>query len=285
MSTFSVTAFGSPIACLYEPLDRGMAQPIGDTLSSVKQLSPQAANILDLGSGPGEPGCTLAAAFPSATVICSDVAQAMADIASARAKSKGLENVATMVLDLADLSAIPSSSQDVATANFAIMTTANLADALREVERVLRPGGFFIGTVWHSFSVPLLASQVMTELLHNPLEPPAVDPMRPTMTEPALLDAAFAAAGLSAVEGHNTLGEITFDLGPVLGPSAWKSLLISHLARLELLEASGAATVEHIQATVEKVAAARGLIKEGRLQCPGIYRTFRTRKKRKGLSL
>lgn len=278
MSTFCATAFGSPIADLYLPFDQGMSRAIEDTVRAVRTLCPDASSILDIGSGPGEPGCSVAAAFPSATVICSDVAQTMVDKAAARAKSKGLDNVTAMVLDLADLSAIPSASIDVITANFAIMSTASLSSALREASRVLKPGGFFVGTVWQVFSVPVLANDVVTELIGQPPEPPAVDPMRPTVTDPALLDAEFSAVGLAASEGHNSLSEISFDVGPVAGASAWKSVLISHLAKLEGLEASGVITREQAQAAVERRAAMNGLVQDGRLLCPGTYRALRLAK-------
>lgn len=278
MSTFSATAFGSSVADLYLPFDRGMSAAIDDTLGAVQKLSPGAGRILDLGSGPGEPGCTLAAALPRTQVICSDVAQAMVDMAGERAKAKGLANVSAMVIDIADQSKIPSASQDVVTANFALMSTADLPAALREVHRVLKPGGFFVGTIWQTFSVPLLANKVMTELLGEPPQPPGVDPMRPTIVDPALLDAEFAAAALHPADGHNATGEITFDLGALADGAAWKCVLISHLARLEQMEASGTASREQACAAVEKAATSNGLVNGGRLECPGTYRTFRLTK-------
>jgi len=275
MSTFSATAFGSRLADLYLPFDNGMGNGVHQaTVRAVQNLAPDAASILDLGSGPGEPGCSLAAAFPNAAVICSDVAPAMVDLAAARAKGKGLRNVSVMALDLTDLSAVSSASQDVVTANFVIMSTANLAAALKEVQRVLRPGGCFVGAIWQTFSVPLVANEVMTELLGEPPPPPAVDPMRPTITDPALLDAEFASAGLQATDGHNALGEITFNLGAMAGGEAWKSVMLSHLTRLEQLVASGAVTLGRAQAAVERAVEARGLVSEGSLQCPGLYRVI-----------
>ncbi|KAK3250061.1 hypothetical protein CYMTET_40561 [Cymbomonas tetramitiformis] len=277
MSTFSATPFGSNIADLYLPFDRGMGTAIDSTVSAVRKLSPDAASILDLGSGPGEPACTLAAAFPSASVICSDVAQAMVDLAEKRAKSEGLRNLSTMLLDLADLNAVPSASQDVITANFAIISTPSLESALREIQRVLKPGGFLVGTVWQTFSVPELAKDVMTELLGQPPPPPPIDPMR--LADAALLDAEFSKADLHFMEGHNTLGDIVFDLGLVSGDSTWKSVMISALGKLEQLETSGDTTIcERAKATVEKTATAKGLVKEGKLKCPGTFRAFRLTK-------
>jgi len=278
MSTFSAKFFGSNVADLYLPYDNGMSQAIDTTVSTVRAQCPGVSSILDLGSGPGEPACTLAATFPSATVICSDVARAMVNLADERIATKGLRNVTTMVLDLSDLSAIPSASQDVVTANFAIISTPNLEECLHEVERVLKLGGFFVGTVWHSFSVPVLATDVMTQLVGEPPVPPSVDPMR--LADVALLDALFANAGLRVEEGHNRLGEIAFQLGTVSGTEAWKSLMISHLAKLEAMEQAGDAGIcERAKEAVESLAAAKGFLRDGgELTVPGTYRIFCVKK-------
>ena len=45
------------------------------------------------------------------------------------------------------------------TANFGLMYTVDHAKVLREVLRVLKPGGYFVGTVWQSYTlVPLVTA-------------------------------------------------------------------------------------------------------------------------------
>lgn len=55
----------------------------------VRTFSPTPDRLLDLGSGPGEPGCTLAAQFRCETVL-SDVAPPMVALAAKRIATKGL---------------------------------------------------------------------------------------------------------------------------------------------------------------------------------------------------
>ena len=164
VSTFSAHAFGVDLSELYLPFFNGMGPAIEKTFSAVKSLSSDPSRILDLASGPGEPGCTLAAGFPSAVVICSDLAQPMVDLASNRARLKGLSNVKTMLLDLTSMTDIPSASQDVVTAHFVITNIPIVQQALKEINRVIKPGGFLVGTVWQTFSIIPLANEVIREI-------------------------------------------------------------------------------------------------------------------------
>jgi len=272
---FGKRVFGSLLADLYLPYDRGMGHAIESTVSAVKKLSPNAENILDLASGPGEPGCTLAKSFPNAAVICSDGAQAMVDLATQRATEKGLHNVTTMLLDLTDLSALPTASQDVVTINFAISHIDNPQGALKEIHRVLKPNGVLCGTIWQSFSVPVLANLVVTELLGEAPNPPPIDKMR-FGDSSSLLDREFSETGFLMLDGHNTTGEIIFDMGPINGDYlAWKSVLISHLSKLEEMEAAGDSTIrERAEVTVQSLAKEKGWIQDGNMKLPGTFRSF-----------
>lgn len=104
--------------------------------------------VLELACGPG--GVGLAAAglvAPDGEVVLSDVAPEMTSIARRRADDLGLGNVRTRELDLEHV-AEPDGSYDVVLCREGIMLVPDPALAVREVRRVLRPGGRTAIAVW-----------------------------------------------------------------------------------------------------------------------------------------
>ncbi len=104
--------------------------------------------VLELACGPG--GLGLAAAplvAPNGEVVMSDVAAEMTAIAAARARALGLDNVRTCVLDLEQIEQ-PDAAYDVVLCRDGLMFALDPAQALREMRRVLRPGGRLAAVVW-----------------------------------------------------------------------------------------------------------------------------------------
>jgi SAM-dependent methyltransferase len=104
--------------------------------------------VLELACGPG--GLGLAAAgwvAPDGEVVQSDVVGEMTEIAAARARTLGISNVRTRVLDLEHIGE-PDRSYDVALCSEGLMLVPEPARAAREIRRVLRPGGRVALTVW-----------------------------------------------------------------------------------------------------------------------------------------
>jgi SAM-dependent methyltransferase len=104
--------------------------------------------VLELACGPG--GLGLAAATrvaPGGEVVMSDVAAAMVAIAADRADELGLTNVSTRVLDFEAIDE-PDESYDVVLCREGLMLAADPGRALREMRRVLRPGGRLGVAVW-----------------------------------------------------------------------------------------------------------------------------------------
>ncbi|KAK9825009.1 hypothetical protein WJX74_000447 [Apatococcus lobatus] len=106
-------------------------------------------NLLDVASGPGEPGIPFAHAFEMATITLSDFSPDLCNIAQSRVTEEHLtERVSVKVVDAQDMSCFPDASFGVVTSAFGIFMIPDPAKALREVHRVLKPGGHFGFTVW-----------------------------------------------------------------------------------------------------------------------------------------
>jgi SAM-dependent methyltransferase len=101
--------------------------------------------VLELACGAG--GLGLAAAECAGEVVLSDVAPAMVEIAAARARERGLDNVEALTLDL-DAIAQPDASYDVVLCREGLMFADDAAGAVREIARILKPGGRVALAVW-----------------------------------------------------------------------------------------------------------------------------------------
>jgi SAM-dependent methyltransferase len=110
-------------------------EPLGTLLSAVAAARPQ--RVLDAGCGDG----SIAALVAAPDVVCVD--QSEASVAAARAR--GLH---AAVADIAQLP-FPSSSFDVVMSNWTLYHLADVDGGLREIKRVLHPGGRFVGAYNH----------------------------------------------------------------------------------------------------------------------------------------
>ncbi len=90
--------------------------------------------VLDLATGSGDLAAEIQARCPGATVVGADFSLPML----MEARKRGLENL--MVADAMNLP-FADASADVVTVAFGLRNMASWADALREMSRVLRPGG------------------------------------------------------------------------------------------------------------------------------------------------
>lgn len=164
----------------------------------VDAIEPQPGHrVLELAAGPGDTGFLAAELVrPAGTVICTDGAEAMVDVARERARLFGVEDVVefrAMELEWVDE---PAASLDGVLCRFGLMHAVDPEAAARECRRVLKPGGRIAVAVW---DVPE----------HNPwLAAPAgelgriqsAEPGAFALAEPGALRDVLEAAGFAEVD-------------------------------------------------------------------------------------
>ncbi len=160
--------------------------------------------VLDLACGTGEPALALAKAVgPAGHVTLTDISPGMIEIAQANARKARLANLTAR---LADAEALPFADEtfDVVTSRFGIMFCPDYGQALREVRRVLRPGGRVALIVWGPQDQALFRNTV--GVLSRHVETAKPDPGAPTpfvFAKPGTLSAALSQAGFREVHEAN----------------------------------------------------------------------------------
>jgi SAM-dependent methyltransferase len=157
--------------------------------------------VLELACGPGGMGIAAAELVGAeGGVVLSDVAEEMVAIAAERAQRRGLTNVRTATLDLEQI-AEPDSSFDVVLCREGLMFAVEPDQAIREIHRVLRPGGRAAVAVWApQRDNPWLGLvfDAVTATTGLPIPPPDI-PGPFALGDRAHLQGLFVDAGFAAV--------------------------------------------------------------------------------------
>lgn len=155
---------------------------------------------LDIASGTGEPGLSIARQTPNGRVVLTDLVAEMLDVASRRADAQGITNVETRVCSADDLP-FEDATFDSISVRFGYMFLPDPAKATAEFVRVLKTGGRVCSAVWvkpeQNPWTTILMQAIGTEVA---LAPP--DPDGPNMyrcAAPGYVSAVYEAAGLSDV--------------------------------------------------------------------------------------
>jgi ubiquinone/menaquinone biosynthesis C-methylase UbiE len=158
---------------------RDWGMPVSAALIDALALQP-GQRVLELAAGPGDTGFLAAELVrPGGTVLSSDGAEAMVELAQSRAKAAGIDNIEFRRLELEWID-LPTASVDAALCRWGIMLIADREAAAREIRRVVAPGGRAALAVW---DVPernpwaTMPARAMIEL--GQIEPP--DPDAPGM--------------------------------------------------------------------------------------------------------
>ncbi len=134
-------------AAAYEPLWQGPLAPAHAALLAAAALRP-GQRVLDVACGTGL--VTLRAALavgPDGRVLGVDIASRMVETAALRARARQVGNAGFARME-AERLALPDATFDVVLCAFGLMYVPQPEEALREMRRVLRPGGRIVVAVW-----------------------------------------------------------------------------------------------------------------------------------------
>lgn len=157
--------------------------------------------VLDLASGAGEPALTLAELVgPTGHVTATDLTEEMLAVARESAIARAIGNI---TLRPADAECLPfaDATFDLVTCRFAVMHFPDAARALREANRVLRPGGRAVfSALGPPDETPSFMTTIGVVMQYVQLPPPAPGFPGPyRFARPGKLAARFAAAGFREV--------------------------------------------------------------------------------------
>jgi SAM-dependent methyltransferase len=211
--------------------------------------------FLDVAAGSG--ALSVPAARLGAQVLATDQSPVMLELLRARAKKEGL-SIETRVMDGHALQ-LDDGSVDMAGSQLGVMLFPDMPKALREMARVVRPGGrVLISAYGDAHQIEFLGFLVgAVQSVRPDFDGPPADPapLEFQLADPERLRKELAAAGLTDV----TVETITESTEHRTGPELWEWLVWSNPIVEIVLGSLGLTSDERrvVQQTLEKMVRAR----------------------------
>ncbi len=172
--------------------------------------------VLDVATGTGEPGLTIAARVESGKVIGTDLSEGMLAVAQAKAAERGVLNYEARPADVCELP-FGDASFDAISCRMGFMFFPDMALAAREMYRVLKPGGRLAAAVWGPPEQNSWVTTIMGAIANNVASPPP-PPGAPGMfrcAAPGLLAGLFRQAGFGKVTEQAIAGKAEYGTAEV----------------------------------------------------------------------
>ena len=250
----------------WDPVIMDQLGPVGAAM--IERLGIAGAQQhLDIASGTGEPGLTVARLAPRGHVILTDLSAEMLAVAARRANTLGITNAETRVCSADDLP-FGDATFDSVSVRFGYMFFPDVAKATAEFARVLRPVGRLCSSVWvkpeENPWVSIAMQAIAAEAVLAPPDPDAPGMFR--CAAPGYVRALYEAAGLRDVT--------EWDVGVELvtrSPAQYWEMISEHvsLAAAALQQVDDPARKRIAKAVMAK---ARAYEQDGQVRIPGMAR-------------
>jgi len=192
----------------WDYLTMDFLKPMGDEI--IRLIKPEDGDlILDIASGTGEPGLTIASQIPAGKVIISDLSDHMLTIARENAELKNIKNVETVTCDVSDLP-FANNSFDAISCRFGFMFFPDMLLAAKEMVRVLKPGGRVATSVWNIAEKNFWVTAIMGTIAKN-MDIPVPQPGAPSMfrcAKAGFISDLFDQVGLKNISEREVKGKL-----------------------------------------------------------------------------
>lgn len=136
-----------------------MGTPLTQLIVAEAKIEPH-MSVLDIACGTGEPAISIATLLNrTGEVIATDISPEPLKIGEGRAAQRNLTNVSFQAADVHQLP-FEAARFDRVTSRLGLMFFADLPRALREIHRVLKPGGRFAAVAWGPIDQPYFETTI-----------------------------------------------------------------------------------------------------------------------------
>jgi ubiquinone/menaquinone biosynthesis C-methylase UbiE len=194
----------------WDGFNMAFLQPMGDAIIDYLQIKNE-DNVLDIATGTGEPGLTIASLAKKGKVTGTDLSEDMLSHAAANAAARGIKNYDTLVADVCELP-FADNSFDAISCRMGFMFFPDMELAAREMLRVLKPGGRMATSVWGAADKNFWVRAIM-EVLSKNMEMPKPPPGAPGMFrcgKPGLMAELLAHAGFKNISQKDIAGQLDY---------------------------------------------------------------------------
>lgn len=185
-------------------------KPIGDIIISELDLQ-ETDKVLDIASGTGEPGLSIAPLTKKGKVVAVDISEQMLEAAREKALAKGLNNFETFICDVSDLS-MSKESFDKLSCRMGFMFFPDMQLAAHQMYRVLKTGGRISVSVWGNPENNPWISCILDIINRNMnISSPAPDTLQMFRSSPpGLMKSILEKSGFKNITEHEISGKRTY---------------------------------------------------------------------------
>ena len=184
-------------------------KPMGDQI--IRLLKPKDYDLaLDVASGTGEPGLTIATILTGGMVVITDLSEGMLDVARSNAARRSVKNLEFVACDASELP-FADNSFDIISCRFGFMFFPDMSLAMKEMFRVLKPGGRIAAAVWNVPEKNFWATAALSSI-NKYMQLPPPPPGAPGLfrcSESGLIADLFRQAGLRNINETEVNGKLS----------------------------------------------------------------------------